>query len=101
MTLVKTRTQLTLSGRSGMLSSRALPVAAFAAVLAFALWAYCLALKGTWHFDDSWILSGLDKIDGPFKALQFLLGVRAGPTGRPMELFSFALTADAWPYRPT
>src|SRR5690625_3391939 len=100
MTLVKTRTQLTLSGRSGMLSSRALPVAAFAAVLAFALWAYCLALNGTWHFDDSWNLSGLDKIDGPFTALQFILGGRAGPTGRPVALLSFALQADAWPDRP-
>lgn len=87
-------------GRGVMSGSRLLPIAAFLAVLAFAGWAYSQALGGTWHFDDSWNLGGLEKIDGPSSALQFILGGRAGPTGRPVALLSFALQADAWPDRP-
>src|SRR5690625_2139748 len=86
--------------RSAMSGSRLLPAAVFLAVLAFVGWAYSQALGGTWHFDDSWNLGGLDKIDGPSSALQFILGGRAGPTGRPVALLSFALQADAWPDRP-
>jgi len=86
--------------RSAMSGSRLLPAAVFLAVLAFVGWAYSQALGGTWHFDDSWNLGGLEKIDGPSSALQFILGGRAGPTGRPVALLSFALQADAWPDRP-
>src|SRR5690625_5286981 len=77
-----------------------LPAIVFAAILAFVLWAYCQALGGTWHFDDTANLGGLNTVKDLPSAVQFILGGRAGPTGRPVALLSFALQADAWPDRP-
>src|SRR5690625_1118936 len=87
-------------GRSAMSGSRLLPVAAFLAVLAFAGWAYSLGINGGWQFDDAGSLGGLVSVDNIPSAFQFILGGRAGPTGRPVALLSFALQADAWPDRP-
>lgn len=70
---------------------------ALALVLAFAWWAYSLAFTGTWYFDDLWNLKGLAKITDLPTALEFILSGRAGPTGRPLALLSFALQAGSWP----
>src|SRR5690625_4071343 len=86
--------------RSAISGSRLLPVAVFLAELAFAGWAYSQALGGTWHFDDTAKLGDLSKVEDFSSAMHFALGGRAGPTGRPVALLSFALQADAWPDRP-
>src|SRR5690625_1261599 len=86
--------------RSAISGSRLLPVAVFLAVLAFAGWAYSLGINGGWQFDDAGSLGGLSSVDSIPSALQYILSGRAGPTGRPVALVSFALQADAWPDRP-
>lgn len=83
-----------------MSGSRLLPAAVFLAVLAFAGWAYSLGINGGWQFDDAGSLGGLGSVDNIPSALQYILSGRAGPTGRPVALLSFALQADAWPDRP-
>lgn len=57
---------------------------------------YTPAFGGTFLLDDLHNLAGLDAIRDPASALQYVLTGSAGPGGRPLALWTFALQADAW-----
>ncbi|WP_179989801.1 lipopolysaccharide assembly protein LapB [Acinetobacter sp. YH12252] len=66
-------------------------------------WIYSLGLKGGFLFDDFSNLGDLARYGdmGDWEnAKQFILSGQSGPTGRPISLFSFWLTAEAWPNNP-
>lgn len=62
--------------------------------------AYAPGLGGSLHFDDFWNLEGLAEISDSTSFRSFVLSGSAGPLGRPIALWSFALQADAWPESP-
>jgi len=68
----------------------------FCAVLAFAWFCYQPAISGGFQFDDEFNLGGLEKVDDPRSAFDFVFSGMAGPTGRPLALASFALQAKSW-----
>src|SRR5690606_8354047 len=62
-----------------------------------------LGLKGGFLFDDFSNLGDLSRygdISQSENAKQFIFGGQSGPTGRPISLWSFWLTAEAWPNAP-
>lgn len=63
---------------------------------------YSNGLPGTFIFDDQPNLNGLKSItDGHFsELLSYSLQGHAGPGGRPVSLFSFALQHESWPGKP-
>jgi hypothetical protein len=65
---------------------------------------FARAVHSPFLFDDSQNLDALAHIRGESVFSpgfwEFVLGGNAGPTGRPISLFSFALQADSWPYSP-
>ena len=52
------------------------------------------------QFDDRVNLKGLAKISDITTAIHFILNGNAGPLGRPIALFTFALQGYAWPSSP-
>ena len=77
--------------------------AAMVAVLLLVAWLlYRPALGGAFLLDDLPNLNGLSSVSDLGSALQYVLDGRAGPSGRPLSLASFALQADSWggPARP-
>ena len=83
------------------LGSVATPVAAFLLVMIFAGWAYSLAFSGTWYYDDSPNLAGLEQVDDWLTGLNFTTSGIAGPTGRAVSLATFVFQANAWPDDPS
>ena len=77
-----------------LLRALALPL-----VLAVAAWAYLPSLHGPFLFDDIPNLQALARIDDAFGKEFWMYAATgiAGPTGRPLALFSFALQHDSWP----
>lgn len=69
---------------------------AFCAVLAFAWFCYQPAISGGFQLDDEFNLRGLERVENAQSAVEFALSGRAGPTGRPLALASFALQAESW-----
>lgn len=66
-------------------------------------WIYSLGLKGGFLFDDFSNLGDMPRYGDMSQwenAKKFILSGHSGPTGRPISLFSFWLTADAWPNHP-
>ncbi len=64
---------------------------------------YWTGLQGIFIFDDVPNLKNLIDIGegaGLSEMIRFALEGKAGPLGRPISLFSFALQVDAWPYHP-
>ena len=77
--------------------------AATVAVLLLVAWLlYRPALGGAFLLDDLPNLNGLSSVSDFGSALQYVLDGRAGPSGRPVSLASFALQAESWggPARP-
>jgi hypothetical protein len=72
-------------------------LAGFAIVLLLAWFCYRPALSGDFQLDDFANLSGLQHVQDGATLLDFVLSGTAGPTGRPVALWTFALQADAWP----
>ena len=65
--------------------------------------AYFPGVHGTFLLDDYGTLPPLGQwgeIDTYAKLKEYVLGGFAGPTGRPVALFSFALNAQTWPVEP-
>src|SRR5690606_8942634 len=56
--------------------------------------------SGSIHFDDPHNLGGLTRVVDWPSALDFIASGRAGPTGRPLALATFAAQAYAWPHSP-
>jgi hypothetical protein len=82
--------------------SRATAIAWGIVILA-AILAYWPGLKGPFVLDDLSNISALGNLGGvkdwdTFKA--FVFGGAAGPTGRPLALFSFLLDGNNWPTDP-
>jgi len=76
---------------------------AWASALLATVLAYWPALQGPFLFDDFNVLDSLGNFGGvrdwdTFKA--FVLGGPAGPTGRPLAMFSFLVDANNWPADP-
>lgn len=61
---------------------------------------YAMGLTGGWHFDDAPNLWALRYVDNYLTILYFTFAGEAGPTGRPLSLFSFALQAESYPGNP-
>jgi hypothetical protein len=60
-------------------------------------WAcYWPALSGDFQLDDMPNLGGLAHVSDYDSALDFVLGGKAGPLGRPIALLTFAWQADSW-----
>lgn len=75
----------------------------FGCLLAITSLIYSLGLKGGFLFDDFSNLGDLSRygdISQSENAKQFIFGGQSGPTGRPISLWSFWLTAEAWPNAP-
>ena len=66
----------------------------FALILAWLC--YRPALSGTFQLDDISNLDGLADVSDTASAFEFVGTGLAGPLGRPVALFSFALQADRW-----
>lgn len=72
----------------------------FIVVVSLTVLIYFPGLKGGFLFDDYPNLANLSQISnfGEFKS--FVLNGGAGPSGRPISLFTFALQAQSWPKDP-
>ncbi|MGX5201538.1 hypothetical protein [Aliikangiella sp. IMCC44632] len=57
-------------------------------------------LNGSFLFDDAANLPAMVQVSDWQSFIEFTLSGISGPTGRPVSLFSFILTADAWPNKP-
>jgi len=68
----------------------------FLIVLILAWFCYRPALSGDLQLDDYSNLSGLASIEDSTSAVNFVLSGVAGPSGRPLALWSFALQAEQW-----
>ena len=68
----------------------------FSVVLVLAWFCYRPALGGDFQLDDRSNLAGLSQVEDWNTALDFVLSGKAGPSGRPVALTTFALQADAW-----
>ncbi len=70
-------------------------------ILTAMLLCFATALDSLFLFDDFQNLDALIHIQGESVFSpgfwEFVLGGNAGPTGRPVSLFTFALQADSWP----
>jgi tetratricopeptide (TPR) repeat protein len=73
-----------------------LSLAGFAIVLLLAWFCYRPALSGDFQLDDVSNLSGLQYVEDRKSLLDFILSGAAGPTGRPIALWSFGMQADEW-----
>lgn len=71
-------------------------LAGFAIVLLLAWFCYRPALSGDFLLDDVANLSGLQYVEDSHTLLEFVLSGSAGPTGRPVALWTFGLQADQW-----
>jgi hypothetical protein len=71
-------------------------LAGFAIVLLLAWFCYRPALSGDFLLDDVANLSGLQYVEDTHTLLEFVLSGSAGPTGRPVALWTFGLQADQW-----
>jgi hypothetical protein len=74
-------------------------------VILLATWlVYFPGLDSLFLFDDGPNLSALAHIQGASlfspDFWEFVFAGEAGPTGRPVSLFTFALQANAWPDNP-
>lgn len=73
-------------------------------ILSALLLCFASALDSLFLFDDFQNLDALIHIQGESLFSpgfwEFVLGGNAGPTGRPVSLFSFALQANSWPDTP-
>ena len=63
-------------------------------------WVYSVAYGLQFSFDDLSNLQRLDQVHDIDSALVFVFSGHAGPTGRPIALFSFLLNTQAWPDNP-
>ena len=83
-----------------MTSSRITPAnlsfAGFLVVLVLAWFSYQPALTGAFQLDDKSNLAGLATIEDTASAATFILSGTAGPAGRPLALWTFAMQADHW-----
>lgn len=61
---------------------------------------YYPALSSPFIFDDFYNLSGLGELKEKGYLYYLLNSSFAGPTGRPLSLFTFALQHEAWPHSP-
>lgn len=77
-----------VSGRSAL--------AGLALALLLAWLCYRPALSGAFQLDDISNLDGLAYVSDTASAFEFVAAGSAGPLGRPIALFSFALQADRW-----
>jgi hypothetical protein len=76
-------------------------LAALAVLLVLAGALLAPSVHGAFLLDDLPNLGGLERVaQGEQSVMGFASAGRAGPVGRPLSLLSFALQADAWPYRP-
>ena len=71
-------------------------MAVFLVVLAIAYAAYRPALTGAFELDDVSNLGELEYVEDADSLFDFVLSGKAGPTGRPLALLTFALQADQW-----
>lgn len=77
-----------------------LSIAAWAVVLAVAIFAYWPGLAGPFLLDDFASLSALGQYGGvsDWESLKlYVFGGESGPTGRPIALLSFLVDANNWP----
>jgi len=78
------------------LASRRLSLLGLVFVLLLTWFCYRPALSGAFLLDDLSNLGGLARVDDSRSFVNFVLSGRAGPLGRPMALWSFAMQADHW-----
>lgn len=71
----------------------------FLLLLVFTAVAYYPALYGRFLLDDFNNLAALEKLNSALD-FTFIFGGSAGPSGRPLSLFTFALQHNAWPIHP-
>lgn len=71
-------------------------LAGFLVVLILAWFCYQPALTGAFQLDDHGNLSGLAAVEDNESAWNFILSGEAGPTGRPIALWTFTMQADEW-----
>jgi tetratricopeptide (TPR) repeat protein len=79
---------------------RFVPVITFCIVIILTIFVYLPGLKGGFLFDDYSNLGEMGKygdISEWDNAKRFVMGGIAGPTGRPIALATFLLSADSWP----
>lgn len=77
--------------------------AAAAALILGCIWAYWPGLAGPFLFDDFLSIADLGDFGGvtDWNSLKaFVFGGHAGPTGRPLALFSFLIDGNNWPTDP-
>lgn len=82
------------------MSSRLLPPALLAGVLAVCYGLYSLAFGATFRFDDFPNLEGLANVRDWESALAFILTGKSSDIGRPLALASFLINAPSWPSAP-
>lgn len=80
---------------SGITTTR-LGLFGFFAILLLAWFCYLPALSGDFQLDDRSNLAGLASVEDAATATDFVFSGTAGPTGRPLALFTFVLQADQW-----
>ncbi|MCP3704226.1 MAG: hypothetical protein GY954_15020, partial [Alteromonas sp.] len=61
---------------------------------------YSTSFSAPFTFDDEYSLQGLAHIQNLPSALIYILSGDTGPSGRPLALLSFVLTASSWPDTP-
>lgn len=71
-------------------------LAGFLVVLVLAWFCYQPAISGAFQLDDLDNLSGLAAVGDNESAWNFILSGEAGPIGRPIALWTFAMQADQW-----
>lgn len=84
-----------------MTADKRLKIALAVMILLFAtLLVYLPGQSGSLLLDDAWVLQPLaegDGINSSAEARQFIFGNTAGPSGRPVAMFSLFLNARDWP----
>lgn len=73
------------------------PAILLATVLILAWFGYRPGVSGGLHYDDMPNLGNLAAANTPLLQADFVLGGKAGPTGRPLSLLTFALQRTYWP----
>lgn len=61
---------------------------------------YSEGIAGAFYYDDFANLNGLAKIEDAPSLWRYITSGFAGPSGRPIALFTFALQARDWPHEP-
>ncbi|MGX5173627.1 hypothetical protein ACUR5C_06335 [Aliikangiella sp. IMCC44653] len=68
--------------------------------ISLALILFSLGIEGAFLFDDTANLPAILQVTDWQSFIEYAFSGISGPTGRPVSLISFMLTADAWPGHP-